>query len=212
MMANTVYTVGHSTHPIQYFLELLSAHKITALVDVRSSPYSRFNPQFNREDLRKSLRDNRIKYVFLGKELGARSDDPDCYVDGKVDYNRLAATEVFKSGIARIAKGSEDFTIAIMCAEKDPLECHRTVLVARHVIEQGMSVMHILSDGSLEPHEQCVRRLLSMHHLAAPDFFRSEGDAVAEAYDKQGKIIAYEETDTGWPDEQAYEPAAGDAS
>ncbi|MYG28501.1 MAG: DUF488 domain-containing protein [Boseongicola sp. SB0677_bin_26] len=211
-MANTVYTVGHSTHPIRYFLELLSAHSITALVDVRSSPYSRFNPQFNREDLKKRTRENRMKYVFLGEELGARSDDPDCYVDGRVDYHRLAATEVFKSGIARVAKGSEDFTIAIMCAEKEPLECHRTILVARHLIEQGMSVMHILADGSLEPHELCVRRLLSMHRLGASDFFRSEEDAVAEAYDKQGKIIAYEQSDTGSPNRQRRQSVAGDAS
>ena len=127
-MQDTVFTIGHSTHPQERFIGLLLKHGITAVCDVRSKPYSRMNPQFNREDLEEALLAQGIAYRFLGKELGARSDDPDCYVGGKVQYDRLAGTELFKQGLKRVIRGlKEDFRIALMCAEKEPLECHRTI-------------------------------------------------------------------------------------
>src|SRR4051794_8116259 len=98
-------TIGHSTHSAARFVELLRQHHVTAVADVRSSPYSRHVPQFNRETLRSMLRENEIHYVFLGKELGARSTDPSCYVDGRVQYGRLATTSEFMEGIARILAG-----------------------------------------------------------------------------------------------------------
>ena len=101
-----VLTVGHSTHPLAVFLDLLRQHGVTALADVRSSPYSRMNPQYNRESLAAALKDEGIKYVFLGKELGARSDDPACYQNGRVQYQRLAQTSLFKSGIERVLQGA----------------------------------------------------------------------------------------------------------
>ena len=97
-----VYTVGHSTLPLEDFVGVLTRNEITGLADVRSSPYSRFNPQFNREPLNDELRVRSISYVFLGRELGARSDDPSCYAGGQVQYDRLAETELFESGIERI--------------------------------------------------------------------------------------------------------------
>src|ERR1700733_525129 len=106
-MTNRVYTIGHSTHSIERFIELLTAANINAVSDVRSRPYSRMNPQFNREPLKNVLRAANIKYVFLGKELGARSDDPSCYRNGQVQYDLLAQTEVFKQGIERVREGSK---------------------------------------------------------------------------------------------------------
>src|SRR5687767_4940714 len=94
-----VHTIGRSTHPIEYFLGPLSSHGITAVADVRSTPFSRRNPQFNRERLKQSLRDEGIAYVFLGTELGARADDSACYENGKVQYDRLARTERFQHGL-----------------------------------------------------------------------------------------------------------------
>src|ERR1035437_1825005 len=97
-----VLTIGHSTHSLAAFVGLLRQHSVTALADVRSTPFSRFNPQFNKETLEHSLKSHGIKYVFLGRELGARSDDPSCYENGRVQYARLARTELFRSGLERV--------------------------------------------------------------------------------------------------------------
>ena len=192
-MERTIFTIGHSTHPQEYFINLLSRHGITALCDVRSMPYSRMNPQFNREVLKEALRAHGFAYRFLGKELGARSDDPDCYEAGKVRYARLAETELFKRGLKRIIRGMEEnFRIALMCAEKEPLECHRTILVARYLTALGFNVEHILADGRLESHTASVSRLAQMHNLLEEDMFRSREDLLAEAYSRQEERIAYD--------------------
>jgi uncharacterized protein (DUF488 family) len=190
---NTVYTIGHSTHSQERFIALLRQHGITALCDVRSRPYSRMNPQFNREDLEQALRTHGIAYRFLGKELGARSDDPGCYESGKVQYDRLAETDMFKQGLKRILRGMrEDFRVAIMCAEKEPLECHRTILVARHIAELGVAVAHIHADGHLESHDAALGRLARAVGLPEQDMFHSREELQAEAYRRQEERIAYE--------------------
>src|SRR5689334_19227939 len=104
-MQQTVFTIGHSTHKQDRFINLLSQHGITALCDVRSKPFSRMNPQFNRDELKQALKASGMAYVFLGKELGARSEDPACYENGKVQYDRLAHTELFQQGIDRVQEG-----------------------------------------------------------------------------------------------------------
>lgn len=189
----TIYTVGHSTHSIERFLELLTRNDVNAVADVRSQPYSRMNPQFNRETLRAALKNVKISYVFLGKELGARSDDPSCYISGKVQYDRLAETQSFQEGLARVVHGAETHRIALMCAEKDPLTCHRTILVARKLVERGLAVSHILDSGRLETHEAALERLMNELGIEHHDLFRSHGDVVAEAYAKRGEQIAYVE-------------------
>lgn len=189
----SVYTIGHSTHPIESFIHLLRRHGITALGDVRSAPYSRMNPQFNREPLEQVLKEAGISYVFLGEELGARSKDPSCYRYGKVDYELLARTKLFQLGLERVRNGARTHRIALMCAEKDPLNCHRTILVARNLVEQGVSVSHILSNGSVESHDQSLSRLMQMLRIAEDDLFRSPQDAIRDAYRKRGEAIAYEE-------------------
>lgn len=192
-MQNTVFTIGHSTHPQERFIALLRQHGITALCDVRSKPYSRMNPQFNREELKEVLLAQGVEYRFLGKELGARSDDPNCYENGKVQYDRLAQTELFKYGLKRVLRGMrDDFRIALVCAEKEPLECHRTILVARHLVALGVTVEHILADGSLENHDAALSRLARMINLREPDLVHSREQLIADAYRKQGERIAYE--------------------
>jgi uncharacterized protein (DUF488 family) len=158
-MEQTVYTIGHSTHQQEHFLALLLRHEITAVCDVRSKPYSRLNPQFNRELLKQTLKSNRIAYVFLGKELGAQSEDTSCYVGGKVQYDRLAQTELFQQGIQRLKGGMLGHRLAIMCAEKEPLECHRTILVARYLAGLGIEIQHIHATGELESHTDALDRL-----------------------------------------------------
>ena len=188
-----LYTIGHSTHPIEKFLELLSRHSITAVCDVRSQPYSKFNPQFNRETLRTDLKRQGVTYVFLGKELGPRSDDPTCYVDGRVRYHALAETDLFKQGLQRLRKGMASYRIALMCAEKDPLFCHRTILVCRHIRDTDVRIRHILEDGTIEEHHDAIRRLMRTLKLQETNLFKRPEEIIEDAYDIQGEKIAYTE-------------------
>lgn len=192
-MSDAVYTIGHSTHSIEKLIELLKQQSITAVSDVRSSPYSRMNPQFNREPLKQALRAANIQYVFLGKELGARSEDRRCYRDGQVQYDLLAQTDLFKKGIERAAEGARKYRVALLCAEKEPLECHRTILVSRKLAEDGLTVRHILGDGRVEEHDRAIERLIAMLKISQNDMFRSNDEAIREAYATQGKAIAYRE-------------------
>jgi uncharacterized protein (DUF488 family) len=186
-----IYTVGHSNHSIEQFIALLRRHRITATADVRSAPYSRHNPQFNREALRNSLAQYDIGYVFLGDELGARSKDRSCYEGGRVSYARLAATDLFRQGLNRLKTGMIGHRIAIMCAERDPLECHRTILVSRHLSADNIHVEHILWSGELEPHTQALARLRRQLGIPEHDMFRGEQELSNEAYELQAQRIAY---------------------
>jgi uncharacterized protein (DUF488 family) len=188
---DTVYTIGHSNQSLERFVSLLSTHEVTAVGDVRSHPYSTANPQFDRETLAVALESLKIAYVYLGKELGARTEDPSCYLDGKVQYDRLAATSNFQEGRERVRRGMQNFRVALMCAEGEPLACHRTILVSRYLQEAGVSVSHILRNGTLEDHHASMERLRSMLGLDESHFFRDKRDAITEAYRLQGEKIAY---------------------
>lgn len=189
-MEKLLYTLGHSVHPLERFGELLAAHGVDAVADVRSSPYSRYNPQYNRENLRASLRALGTAYVFLGEELGARSDDPACYENGRVSYLRLARTDPFRKGLDRVLEGMRKFRVALLCAEKDPLFCHRALLVSRRLAERGVAVAHIGPDAALETHEELETRLL--RHLGLPerDLLRSREQVLDEAYARQNARIS----------------------
>ena len=191
-----IYTIGHSKHPIDRFIALLQQHDIDALADVRSTPYSRFNPQFSKEKLQTALAAAGIRYVFLGEELGARTKDPSCYdTEGRVSYARLSQTELFRKGIERLLTGMQQHRIAIMCAEREPLDCHRTILVSRELERAGVPVTHILHDGALEPHTQLMTRLAAELDLVGTDMFRSPDELIEDAYEKQGSRIAYVRTE-----------------
>ena len=158
-------TIGHSNHSIETFIELLLEHNVTALADVRSHPYSRYLPHFNRVQLKNSLKSAKINYVFLGQELGARPKNQECYIDGKAIYEKIAATELFAEGIKRVIKG-KNYRVALMCAEKDPIVCHRAILVCQHLRnERDLEINHIKSNGDLESHYKLEDRLLARHGL-----------------------------------------------
>jgi uncharacterized protein (DUF488 family) len=193
-MTDCVYTIGHSTHSTDRLIQLLIGHGVTALADVRSQPYSRVNPQFNRESLRTAMKTAGISYVFLGRELGARPADRRCYIDGQVQYDLLARTALFQEGLARVAQGLTSHRVALMCAEKDPLTCHRTILVCRHLRAVcSISAQHILGDGRLESHEDALTRLLTELNMRDRDLFQNWDDLVLEAYSRRGQQIAYNE-------------------
>jgi uncharacterized protein (DUF488 family) len=186
-----VYTIGHSNHSIEKLIQLLTLHRVNAVADVRSQPYSRFNPQFKREAFSRSLDGAGIAYVFLGRELGARSANDACYIDGKVQYDLLARTSLFQAGLARVVEDAARERVALMCAEKDPLTCHRAILVCRHLQARGITAQHIREDGRLESHDDALVRLLSEHGIEEPDMFRNREDLIAEAYRRRGQQIAY---------------------
>jgi uncharacterized protein (DUF488 family) len=189
-MSKVLFTIGHSTHSFDYFVGLLGRHGVEVVGDVRSIPYSRRNPQFNRDALELGLRAAGIRYVFLGKELGARSSNPACYVNGKVQYSCLAREPLFIDGLQRVRKGIDSFRVALMCAERDPLTCHRTILVCKELKAPEIEINHILADGALESNAASERRLTSMMNLV-PDMFHTEQDCINQAYDRQAGNIAY---------------------
>ena len=187
---NPVFTIGHSSHPIEKFIKLLNTHRIDVVADVRSQPYSRHFPWFSKEPLKIALRKAGIRYVFLGQEFGARRDEPECYIDGVVDYERIAKTSTFAAGLERLRKGREKYRIALMCAEKDPLDCHRTVLVSRYASDFA-DVQHILAKGGIETHAEAETRLLKRFNQEASDLFASSKTILNQAYERRGKEIAY---------------------
>lgn len=182
-------TVGHSNHAVHTFLELLSGNGVSAVADVRSAPYSRFAPHFSKAPLERTLSGIGIGYVFLGDELGGRSSDPSCYERGRIVYDRVAETNQFTIGIDRLIRGSRSERIAILCTEKDPLDCHRTLLVSRALVAKGARVDHILADGAVESHEDSMARLLAAQPPA--DLFSTDEERFARALRDQEARIAY---------------------
>lgn len=157
-----IYSVGHSTHPIDVFIGLLAEHGINVVADVRSTPFSRFNPQFNRDDLSEALAGRGIGYEFFGGELGGRSSDPGCYdEEGRIIYGRVQEKDRFKAGIKRLVEGAADARVALVCSEKEPLDCHRTLLVAEALAEAGHEVRHIYADGTVRSHTDVVDGLVN---------------------------------------------------
>ncbi|MDE0156688.1 MAG: DUF488 domain-containing protein [Gammaproteobacteria bacterium] len=182
-----LYTVGHSRHPIEHFVKLLKEASVSLVFDVRSIPYSRRNPQFRQKALAERLRNKGIDYVFSGKELGAKSPDPDCYINGKVSYDLIAARPEFADALDRIIDKSSQARPALLCAEEDPLTCHRTILICRHLRQRVASILHIRGDGSIETNEAFEQRLLKSTGLSGNDLFESATSIIGCAYDLQGQ-------------------------
>ena len=193
-----IFTIGYSNHSLDKFIELLRRHAVTAIADVRSHPYSRL-PEFNREALKAVLRRNGIHYVFLGLELGARRDEKEAYVGVQANYERIAELPAFQSGVQRLREGAEMYAIALMCAEKEPLDCHRTILICRYLRRLGFEIDHILADGSLENHSTTEKRLLEITENTPTlfDHTMPSEERIEKAYDARGLEIAYRQACKG---------------
>jgi uncharacterized protein (DUF488 family) len=198
-MTKTVYTIGHSNGTAERLLGLLIQHGVGTVADVRSQPYSRFNPQFNREDLARVLKASGLEYLFLGHELGARSSNSACYRDGRAQYSLIAKTPLFEQGIERLQAVMEDRRVAILCAEKEPLVCHRSILIGRYLHEKSFAVCHILEDGSLEDHDASLLRLLALHGMRENHLFHTRDELVAIAYEKQAEQIEFSASQISQP-------------
>ena len=190
---NTIFTIGHSNQTMDDFVGLLFQHNLTALADVRSNPYSRFNPHYDREELADSLKASGIKYVYFGRELGGRSNNQSCYDDGRIRYDRLARMPQFLDGLKRLIRGASTYRVAMMCAEKEPLHCHRTLLVGNELDERGFTVVHILLDGCLESHADAMTRLLQKFDLENDLFHRdlSRRELIAKAIARQARRVGH---------------------
>ena len=188
-----ILTVGHSNHTPDLFLQLLVRHGVDEVVDVRSAPYSRYASQFNHDALRDTLEDVGIGYTYLGGELGGRPTDRSCYdADGRVRYDRVADSDDFDDGIRRVIRAADEGQVALLCTEKEPLECHRTLLVARNLVERGVAVSHIMAEGGLESHDDTMLRLVEIHKLPPEgDMFRTRDDVIIEALERQARKFAY---------------------
>lgn len=195
-----IFTIGHSSYNIEKFLALIRLQDIDCIADVRSIPYSKYTPQYNKENLTIFSKNNGILYIFLGKELGARREDNSLYTpEGYLDFEKVSKAEIFQASIERLKSGIEKgFKIALMCSEKDPIDCHRNIMVAREFYKDGYRVCNILEDGSLQSQDIIEKRLLDMYFpdRMQPTLFdaiekKSEAELIIDAYRLRNKDIGY---------------------
>jgi uncharacterized protein (DUF488 family) len=159
-MPATIQTIGHSNHSAEHFLYLLKSHQIDVVVDTRSQPYSNYATHFDQSALKQSLTANGYQYLYLGRELGGRPEGDQYYdAKGRVLYHRVAESELFLQGLARLETGMQKFRIALLCAEENPAHCHRRLLITRVLIERGFHVDHIRGDGRLQSESDLAREL-----------------------------------------------------
>ncbi len=198
-MAASIYTVGHSNHSIDFFLELLQSQNINCIIDVRSTPASRYNPQFNQTPLKNFLKNNQIQYLHFGEEFGARHEDEKLLdEEGIVQFEWFRKTKIFQQGVERVDIGtSKGYRIALMCSEGNPLECHRFSMISVYFQQIGFDVFHILKDKSVVTHASLEKELLKKFEkklpvasLFEPDV--SEADKIKAAYRLHNKEIGWQ--------------------
>lgn len=190
-----LYTIGHSNHAFEHFIRLLGKHNVGTVIDVRSSPYSKYAPQFSKAELHHGLDAAGFEYVFLGRELGARREEEACYVNGQAKYDRIAHVPRFREGLKLVLERHAQGRVALLCSEADPLTCHRTILVCRELLrlQPDLNIAHILPDGVIESHHAAEQRLMKLHKLE-PELFgdlTTTAGLIARAYELQGEKIAY---------------------
>ena len=192
-----IHTIGHSIYEIEDFIKLLQKNNINTVVDIRSTPYSKFASQFNRELLKQILKKNSICYIFMGHLLGARYDDKNLLFDnGKVNFKKVQETKNFQDGITRLEKGIEKgYNISLMCSEKEAFDCHRFGLVAEFLSQQSIQVNHIYPEKVVSQQE-LEQRLLKKYDKQIPkiDLFNPNvnlKEQLEKAYKLRNIDIAY---------------------
>ena len=201
MLINSlVYTIGHSNHTIDFFKELLDSCNVNCLIDVRSVPASAYNPQYNKEYLSNYLKYNNITYLHFGDEFGARHTEKGLLDDfGKVDFDKVRKTGKFLLGVERLKDGlSKGFTVALMCSEAEPFDCHRFSLISYYLVRNGFIVKHILKDKTIIENAELEMRLLKKYDklIPRPTLFNpkvlSESEQLNMAYRFRNKEVAYD--------------------
>jgi uncharacterized protein (DUF488 family) len=174
-------TIGHSNLPADRFITLLRDSKVSAIIDVRSVPFSRWCPWFSSKPLATRLAAEGLAYLQLGDELGGRPRDPQLYCDGIADYEAMARRPEFRAGLDRVIDETRRHRVCLLCSEREPLDCHRCLLVGRALAERGVTPGHIRADGTIEPHAMTEQRLLKLAGGEA-DLFGDPAARLADAY------------------------------
>jgi uncharacterized protein (DUF488 family) len=191
MTAFDLFTIGHSNIPAERFVAMLRAAGIETVADVRSVPASRFCPWFSAKNLAPLLAGANMSYLFFGDELGGRPRDPSLYCDGVADYEAIAQRPSFQAGLDRLLGNAGERRLCLMCSERDPLDCHRCLLVARALAARGVTVGHILHDGGIESHIATERRLLEAAGVDSDLFATGQDERLAAAYRRRARAVAY---------------------
>jgi hypothetical protein len=196
-----LFTIGHSNHTLARLIELLQQAGVTAVADVRSMPFSQRHPQFNRPELEAGLRQQGMAYLHLGDALGGRPADSDLYDHaGRADYERMRMTQTFSRGLVRLVGVLQKYRVALLCAEEDPLDCHRGLMIGPALLERGIAANHLRADGSQETTAVFEERLLAATGVgagildglfAAAVSAEERGGLLAEAYRAQARRKAY---------------------
>lgn len=197
MLNQIVFTIGHSTHNIDDFIGLLKKFKINCLVDVRSQPYSKFAPQFNKDAIISKLTSEQILYIYFGKELGARHTERSLLDESskKVDFDKVRKSANFQQGIQRLKKTLDfGYTIVLMCSEAEPFDCHRFSMISYQLREE-VEVNHILKDGNLKENGALEKQLLEKYNKKLCPLFDTEEEQIEKAYRFRGKDIAFSSKD-----------------
>jgi len=190
--ARPILTIGHSRHSWERFTALLEGAGVETIADIRTAPRSRFSPQFNKEAMAAALVARNIQYMFLGSELGGRPQSQSLYTDGVADYDKMAAAPEFRLGLERLMEAAARRSVAAMCSEADPLECHRCLLVGRALAAQGADVRHILASGKVVTHAEVEDRLLSLENRAEEDLLASpREERLSQAYRSRARRAGY---------------------
>ena len=188
-----VFTIGHSTHDIDDFIGLLKKHEVNCLIDVRSQPYSRVAPQFNKERIISALKSHKILYAHFEKEFGARHTSPALLdADNKVDFDKVRASAEFQRGVERLKKALDlEYTITLMCSEAEPFDCHRFSLVSYQLIRENIEVCHILKNSNLKENSELEKELINKYNKKLDPLFDTEEQQIEKAYRLRGKDIAF---------------------
>ena len=193
-----IYTIGHSTHSLDYFRELLEAYGVNCVVDVRQTAASTYNPQYNGPTLKAYLQKHGIVYVHMGKEFGARPRDIAMLnAEGRVDFDKVRNSPDFLAGVERLKVGlQKGYRLALMCSQGDPFDCHRFVLIAYYLVRHGFTVRHILKDKTCIDNSTLEKMLLMKYEKKLPqkdlfNFHIGDEERLEEAYRLREKSIAY---------------------
>jgi uncharacterized protein (DUF488 family) len=191
MTAFDLFSVGHSNIPADRFIAMQRAAGVNVIADVRSTPVSRFCPWFSAKNLAPLLAKAGIGYTAYGVELGGRPNDPALYRDGIADFEAIARQASFQAALDRLVAEAARNRLCMMCSEREPLECHRCLLIARALAARGLTVGHILHDGGIEPHAVTEQRLLALEGNEENLFVTGHSERLAAAYLRRVRAVAY---------------------
>ena len=191
--ANPIHTVGHSNLSAESLVEMLKRRGITQVIDVRSTPYSRYVPHFNRDNIRATLERNSTSYTHMGDALGGRPQDDRLYDrDGRANYELMAQEKTFQDAIGQVEQMAEDGHTLLMCTEADPLRCHRTLLVSQELTSRGANIIHLMRDDQQENHEETMEKLLAVWKLPRNgNAEMTRRQIIEEAVRNQAAEVAY---------------------